>query len=199
MSIELDRLKQAARQQALRQREGCDPSWGERLAEHFMASDIMTRFWPGSGLLDRGLVVAGFWPLPGEIDLRPLLFQLAAFGAVLALPVTPALGGPLEFRRWAPGDALAPGRYGTLHPLGPEVQPDWCLTPLLAFDRAGRRLGYGAGYYDRTFAALPHARRFGIAFAAQEFARVPTGPHDMRLSHVATELGVISCDNEDVE
>ena len=71
--------------------------------------------------------------------------------------------------------------------------PDLLLVPLLAFDRSGRRLGYGGGYYDRTLAALPGRRTVGCAFAAQEVAEVPAGPLDARLDVVATECGVIVC------
>ncbi len=66
--------------------------------------------------------------------------------------------------------------------------------PLLAFDRSGRRLGYGGGYYDRTLAALPDAVAIGCAFAAQELDEVPAGDYDARLSAVATECGVIVCE-----
>ena len=65
--------------------------------------------------------------------------------------------------------------------------------PLLAFDRAGRRLGYGGGYYDRTLAALPHAAAIGVAYAAQEMQEVPAGPFDMRLERIATERGLVHC------
>jgi 5-formyltetrahydrofolate cyclo-ligase len=71
------------------------------------------------------------------------------------------------------------------------LTPDFLLVPLLAFDRTGARLGYGGGYYDRTLAALPLAGRLGLAYAAQEVAEVPVGPHDVRLPAIATELGVI--------
>ncbi len=70
------------------------------------------------------------------------------------------------------------------------------LVPLLAFDRSGRRLGYGGGFYDRTLAALPHAARLGCAFAAQEMDAVPAGPHDVRLEAVATERGIVRCEVE---
>ena len=84
-------------------------------------------------------------------------------------------------------------RFGTLRPDGPEIVPDLLFVPLLAFDRRGRRLGYGGGYYDRTLAALPGAIAVGCAFAAQEMDEVPAGPHDIALDAVATEREVIDC------
>jgi 5-formyltetrahydrofolate cyclo-ligase len=145
-------------------------------------------------LVPAGTLVAGFLPIGSEIDPRPLLAALAARDHGLCLPVTPRRGLPLAFRRWAPGEPLAPGRFGVQEPAaGEPVAPDLILVPLLAFDRAGRRLGYGGGYYDRTLAALSRAGRIGIAHAAQEMPEVPAGPDDIRLPWIATEAGVIRC------
>ncbi|WP_408858598.1 5-formyltetrahydrofolate cyclo-ligase [Acidiphilium sp. PA] len=138
-----------------------------------------------------GAIVSGFWPIDDEIDVRPLMLALVARGHALCLPETPKRGLPLIFRRWAPGEPLLAGRFGTSHPVGDVVVPDFVLVPLLAFDRAGNRLGYGAGYYDRTLAGLPGAFRLGCGFACQEVPAVPVGPRDERLDAVATELGVI--------
>ena len=140
-----------------------------------------------------GVAVAGFWPLPGEIDLRPTLLALHARGNIVLLPEIAAPGEALLFRRWHPGASMLPGRFGTSHPDGGEETPVLLLVPLLAFDRAGGRLGYGGGYYDRTLAALPGRHAVGVAFACQEVPAVPTGPHDMRLDAVATERGLIVC------
>ena len=141
-----------------------------------------------------GAIIAGYWPMGDEMDPRPLMLALASLGLALALPVTPPLGQPLTFRAWAPGGALRPGPMGTSEPVaGEALRPDWLLVPLLAFDRAGRRLGYGGGYYDSTLAALPGAKPIGIAYAAQEMAEVPAGPQDFRLPLIATEAGVILC------
>ena len=142
----------------------------------------------------KGAIIAGYWPMGDEMDPRPLMLALASRGHALALPVTPPRGQPLAFHAWAPGAALRPGPMGTSEPVaGEELRPDVLLVPLLAFDRAGRRLGYGGGYYDRTLATLPGAKAIGIAYAGQEMAEVPAGPQDMRLSLIATEDSVIIC------
>ena len=178
----LTEQKRLARAHALAVRATCDPAAGVRLAEHFLR-DVPAI----------PAVVAGFWPLAGEIDMTKLLLALAERGHVLALPVTTVRGSALVFRQWAAGQALRPGRFGTQHPDGPELRPDMVLVPLLAFDRQGGRLGYGGGYYDRTLKLLPGAARIGCGFAAQEVHAVPQGPDDQRLDAVATELGVIMC------
>ena len=142
----------------------------------------------------KGAIIAGYWPMGDEMDPRPLMLALASRGHAIALPITPPRGQPLAFRAWAPGAALSPGPMGTSEPVaGEELRPDVLLVPLLAFDRAGRRLGYGGGYYDRTLATLPGAKAIGIAYAGQEMPEVPAGPQDMRLPLVATEDSVIIC------
>ncbi|MBB5691592.1 5-formyltetrahydrofolate cyclo-ligase [Roseomonas alkaliterrae] len=182
----LAEMKAEARRVALARRAAVDPAGkGEALAA------IVLRDCPPPP----GAVVAGFWPMGPEIDLRPLLLALHDRGQPLCLPVTPRRGNPLRFRLWAPGEPLGHGPMGTRQPLpeAPEVTPGWLFVPLLAFDRAGRRLGYGGGYYDRTLAALPGATAVGVAYAEQEMQEVPAGPMDVRLARVATETGVVLC------
>jgi 5-formyltetrahydrofolate cyclo-ligase len=134
-----------------------------------------------------GAIVAGFWPLDGEIDVRPLLQLLFALGHAIVLPSTPQRGHPLIFRRWEPGAPMIRERFGTYSPDGEAMLPDWLFVPLLAFDRRCNRLGYGGGYYDRTLANLPDAVAIGCGFAAQEVTEVPAGPYDIPLAGVATE------------
>ncbi len=178
----LRELKAEARRAALARREGCDPALGARLVQHVLAEAPPPA----------GAVVAGFWPMGQEIDIRPLLLALAERGHPIALPVTPKRGLPLLFRRWQPGQELARGPMGTRQPTsGENLRPSFLLVPLLAFDRTGRRLGYGAGYYDRTLAGLPDAIAIGCAFACQELPEVPAGPEDWRLDAIATETGII--------
>lgn len=135
--------------------------------------------------------VAGYDPIGAEIDPRAALVALRARGYGLVLPQTPRRGLPLLFRAHAPDTALVAGRFGTRHPIGPVHDPALLLVPLLAFDRVGNRLGYGAGYYDRSLAALPNAVAIGLAYADQEVAQVPTEPHDVQLAAIATERGLI--------
>jgi 5-formyltetrahydrofolate cyclo-ligase len=141
-------------------------------------------------------IVSGFMPLKSEINPLPLMKRLAEAGATLALPVVLGRGKPLVMREWKWGEPLAEGMWGLRQPRPEalEVEPDILLVPLLAFDRTGHRIGYGAGYYDMTIARL-RARKtvtaIGIAFAAQEVAVVPATPRDEKLDLVLTEREVI--------
>jgi 5-formyltetrahydrofolate cyclo-ligase len=143
-----------------------------------------------------GAIVSGFMPLKSEINPLPLMRTLADAGAKLALPVVAGKGRPLIMRAFTFRDVLASGVWGIREPKpeAPEVFPDILLVPLLAFDRSGHRIGYGAGYYDMTITAL-RARKsvaaVGIAFGAQEVAQVPSTPRDARLDLVLTEREVI--------
>jgi 5-formyltetrahydrofolate cyclo-ligase len=99
-------------------------------------------------------------------------------------------------RAWAFGAPLAAGVWGIREPepSAPAVAPEIVIVPLLAFDRSGHRIGYGAGYYDLTIAALRATQAvvaIGVAFAAQEIAAVPATPHDAPLDLVLTEREVI--------
>jgi 5-formyltetrahydrofolate cyclo-ligase len=177
----MDDAKRAARAQALALRRGCDPASGVDLARH-----LLVEMPP-----PEGAVIAGFWPMPGEIDIKPLLMELDARGHRVLLPQTPPRGQALLFRHWHPGATMRRERFGTFRPEGEIATPDYLLVPLLGFDRLGHRLGYGGGYYDRTLASLPDAIAVGCAFSAQQLDAVPVGEYDVPLHAVATESGVI--------
>ena len=142
-----------------------------------------------------GAAVGGYAALPGEADPAALLEQLARRGAALALPRVVAKDLPLAFHIWRPRQELVPGAYGI-----PEPDPSWrlvtpaiVLVPLLAFDAAGRRLGYGGGYYDRTLAALRAGHTItavGVAYAGQEVENLPNDAFDEPLDMILTETGL---------
>ena len=145
--------------------------------------------------ITRGAVVSGYSPIRSEIDPVPLMRKLAGQGAQLALPAVMARGKSLAFRAWSAGDRLMLGPLGILEPspAAAEVIPDIMLVPLAAFDRAGHRIGYGAGHYDYTLAHLRKMKpiaAIGVGFAAQEIEAVPALPHDVALDYVLTETEV---------
>jgi 5-formyltetrahydrofolate cyclo-ligase len=142
-----------------------------------------------------GFIISCYSPIRSEIDPMPLLRALAAQGARLALPAVMARGKSLAFRAWSPDDRLMLGPLGIPEPspAAAEVIPDIMLVPLAAFDRAGHRIGYGAGHYDFTLAHLRKIKAIaaiGVAFAAQEIALVPALQHDVALDYVLTETRV---------
>ena len=139
-----------------------------------------------------GATVALYHPLKDELDPTPLASALAERGVLLALPVVVRKKAPLEFRRFAPGDALLKGVHGSLEPdaASPIAEPDIAVVPLLGFTRRGDRLGFGGGYYDRTLAALRAARPVvivGYGYGAQEVDALPLSPLDQRLDWIVTE------------
>ncbi len=147
----------------------------------------------------RGIKIAGYMTLGDELDCGPTLSALHALGAQLSLPVAIAPEHELHFRTWEPGTALEGGLFGTQHPLSsaPLVEPDILLVPLVAFDATGHRLGYGAGFYDRTLAALRGRRdvlAIGLAYDGQEVPVITADESDQRLNAVVTESRVIAFD-----
>jgi len=143
-------------------------------------------------------VVAAYWPIKGEASPVPLLAALAAQGLVTALPVIAERRGVLRFRHWRPGEPLVGAVFELKQPGAdaPDVEPDLLFVPLLAFDRRGYRLGYGAGFYDRTLAKLRAERRtttVGIAYAVQELPEIPAEAHDQKLDYVLTDREWINC------
>lgn len=137
-------------------------------------------------------LAAGYHPVRGELSPLPLMEALRAKDIALALPRLNEVAQRLDFRLWTPDMLLEPNCYGIAEP--PEtaepVLPDLILTPLLAFDRRGGRLGYGGGWYDRTLAALQKKnhpfRAIGVAYDWQEVLETPSEPHDQPLSTIIT-------------
>jgi 5-formyltetrahydrofolate cyclo-ligase len=190
-STAIDDLKATLRREAIARRDALPADLRAAAAQA-----IALRPFPVA--LPPGAVVSGFMPLKSEINPIPLMRKLSDAGAKLALPAVAGKGKPLIMRAFALGEPLASGTWGIREPKpdAPEVLPDILLVPLLAFDRRGHRIGYGAGYYDMTITALRAQKTVvavGIAFAAQEIAQVPDTPRDARLDLVLTEREVIDC------
>ena len=151
----------------------------------------------GGSLIDflPGEEISGFFPIKSEVDVRPLMQQLRTRGARLAVPIVMDKQ-TIIFRELLPGAPVVSTGFGTFGP-GEEariVDPDVMLVPLAAFDRAGHRIGYGAGYYDRAISKL-HAqgrqpRLIGVAFDCQEIDIVPAEDHDVALDAILTESGL---------
>ena len=145
----------------------------------------------------RGQVIAGYLPIGTETDPRPAMAELAAHGQVAA-PVVVGKAQPLIFRAWHAGCALEEGAFGTKVPAAdaPQLVPDVIIVPLVSFDRAGRRLGYGGGFYDRTLAQARAEGRdlfaVGFAYGAQAAQRLPEGPFDEGLDAIVTEDEVLA-------
>jgi 5,10-methenyltetrahydrofolate synthetase len=147
------------------------------------------------GWLQPGAVVSAWWPLRGEPDLRPWLGRLHEQGLTAALPLVPERNAPLHFRRWHKGCAMEKGHWGIPQPADPvQVEPDLLIAPAVGYDKAGYRLGYGGGYFDRTLAKLrasgrsPHALM--VAYVDAMIHSIHPLPHDIPFEAVITERGV---------
>jgi 5-formyltetrahydrofolate cyclo-ligase len=145
--------------------------------------------------------IAGYWAVSGELPLAGLVAPLRARGQRYLLPVL----GPdqqLLFVPWQAGSVVAPNRYGIPEPVGADLERfeparlDLVLVPLLGFDRDGHRLGFGGGWYDRSFAfrrgVAPPPLLVGIGFAIQELPRIEPAAWDVPLDYVATERALLS-------
>jgi 5-formyltetrahydrofolate cyclo-ligase len=193
--MDLTEAKAAARRAAYERRRIAHEAGGAAAAEAACARLVaaLDAATAGGGL--RGRTVSGYMPIRSEIDPRPALAALAALGARLCLPVIAGRGLPLGFRAWRPGEPLIDGPFGARVPAsGAETEPDTLIVPLLAFDGARFRLGYGGGFYDRTLARL-RARgpvtAIGLAFAAQAVPAVPRDAFDQPLDRIATETALV--------
>lgn len=139
----------------------------------------------------RGKVLAGYMAIRTEIDPLPIM---TAWQGTVCVPVIARAGAALEFHRWTPKTRMIAGPFGAQIPQSAARQtPDIVIVPLLAFDSAGNRLGFGGGFYDRTLEDLRDrgsVLAVGFAFAAQQAADLPTEPTDQVLDAVVTETGV---------
>jgi 5-formyltetrahydrofolate cyclo-ligase len=142
-------------------------------------------------LADRPGILGVYWPFRAEFDPRPLVDWAVAAGHTVALPVVVDKKGPLEYRTWRPGEPLVDGVWGIPIPEKRDrVTPSIVLAPLVGFDLACYRLGYGGGYFDRTLAALmPRPVAIGVGFAVQRLETIHPQPFDVPMDLIVTETG----------
>ena len=136
-----------------------------------------------------GRLLAAYWPVRGEPDLRNWMIRNIERGSRIALPIVVAGNRPLEFRLWSPGDPLERGLWDMLVPArGTAVQPDVIIAPGVGFDEAGHRLGYGGGLLDRTLAAMPRKPQvIGVGFAESRIRTIYPQPLDVPMDLVVTD------------
>jgi 5-formyltetrahydrofolate cyclo-ligase len=141
--------------------------------------------------------VMAFWSFGSEVPTEPLIAALRGRGIRVALPAI--VDGALEVRTYELGDPVHATSFGAMEPADGAVVPamdvDVICTPAVAFDRAGRRVGYGGGYYDAFFPSTRgDAHRIGIAFGLQVLSEtLPAGNADLRVDAIVTESETIRC------
>jgi len=181
--------KAALRREALARRKGLSPETRSRLTDRLSQEGLrLARLWAPS-------VVSAFHPIREEPNALALLGALADEGFATALPAV-RRGSHLIFRLWRPGDPTAPGAMAIPEPLetAPAVEPDLLFVPLACFDRRGHRIGYGAGYYDRSLErlrAMKKVHAVGVAYGVCEVAAAPYEAHDQSLDAIVTEQETI--------
>lgn len=147
-----------------------------------------------------GLVVAAYWPMSNEFDVRYIIDDLISRGVAVALPIASRSKREMTFSKWDGKGDLVKGEYGVFIPPKEDlVEPDILLVPFLAFDRKGYRLGRGAGHYDATIAALRVKKpilAIGVGYASQAVLfNLPVEDHDQKMDMIITPNGVMDFRN----
>lgn len=131
-----------------------------------------------------------YYPINSEVTTLKIIKSLQDCGKTITLPVIS--NNKMAFKVWPKGQELVSGKFSLEPPANNKaIVPEIILTPLLGFDRAGNRLGYGHGYYDKYFTSHAHVQKVGLAFAIQEIASLPSGEWDKKLDLIITDREVI--------
>jgi len=183
-------LKEQLRETAAKQREAIAAEVADAAGNDIGSALIAT--FDRSLDLPAGIVVSGYFPIGSEANVLPLLKTLSARGFRIALPVVGKRMTPLVFREWQETDTMEQGPFNIPEPKADAdiLRPDLILTPLLAFDTRGNRLGYGGGLYDLTIATLREYQPVmaaGIAYSGQQVPDVPHDDLDVPMDWIITE------------
>jgi 5-formyltetrahydrofolate cyclo-ligase len=141
-----------------------------------------------------GRIVSAYWPLRGEPDLRPWMASVIARGGRCALPLVVQKASPLVFRLWEPGCRMERGIWNIPVPAdGAVVSPDFLVAPVVGYDSACFRLGYGGGYFDRTLVAYSQRPAVvGVGYARAELTTIYPQNYDVPMNAIITERGILS-------
>ena len=182
---QLKRWRKNERERLVRERLALDPDTVQALRRRIDAH--LGRVFPQLANMRVGLC----WPIRNEYDARHLMRTLRERGALTALPVVIAPAKPLSFREWHPGVRMQVGALEIAYPVdSPQVLPEAMLVPMNGWDGAGYRLGYGAGFFDRTLASLsPRPLAIGVGYEMAHIETIHPQPWDMPLDWVVTERG----------
>ncbi len=190
-SMSIAQEKDRLRKQMLARRAQLPP------VQKLEASAAMAHHFADHPYLTYAVSFAGYYAIGSELDVLPIFNRMVKFGKQMALPVVVETSAPLQFHLWQPGQPLKQGAHGVKEPQEEtdSVVPEVVLVPLLAIDKAGYRLGYGGGYYDRTLQMLRESQEkpplfIGIAHSSQELDDLPHDTHDQPLDGILTEQGV---------
>jgi 5-formyltetrahydrofolate cyclo-ligase len=179
--------RKATRARLLAERQALHADERERIAARVRATVLELL----DGRLPRALGI--YWPIKGEMNLVPVAEAVLAAGGRVGLPVVVRKAAPVEFWSWRRGERLVRGEWDIPVPKRRDlVEPELLIVPLVGFDRRGYRLGYGAGFYDRTLAAaLPRPRTIAVGFATAQLDTIHPQPHDIPMDTLVTEDGIV--------
>ena len=160
------------------------------------SAQMTKRFLSEIDLPPSDAVISGYVPANNEIDVRPLMTELVKRGYRCSVPYNVEKELLLDFLEWTPQTVLYKGLYNIPQPdpaQAAALLPDFLIVPMVAFDSACNRMGYGSGYFDRTFAHMKKIHKFraiGVGFEAQKYDSVPIDQHDYRIDAVVTEAAI---------
>ena len=181
-----DAQRQAAFQKRLRVQTAASKQATQQMVENFLR-DVP---------LKAGAIIGGYWPVNAEINVLPLMVQLQHKGYVCALPQGMKKNTPLVFRSWNEKTPMKANAYNIKEPDPAKsalVRPDVVIVPMLAFDPAGNRLGYGMGLYGLTLKQLREKApvlAVGVAYDLQRIDRGLAESHDGTVDMIVTDKNV---------